>query len=89
MFVQTVLEEIKLKAEYPPFRFLFMLVGVGFAALLATSMRDFSIWQLSSLTWAFLPLALILLGRLTLGAGMSGKNAPPLAFSSVINKRRT
>jgi hypothetical protein len=42
MFVQTVLEKVKIKAEFPTFRFLFMFTGIIGGALLATGERDFT-----------------------------------------------
>lgn len=65
MFVQTVLEEIKIKAEYPTFRFLFMFAGVVGAALLATDMRaDGGAAQPNPIWFA---VALLLLSGLALG----------------------
>lgn len=64
MFVQTVLEEIKIKAEYPTFRFLFMFTSVVGGALLATGTRAFSGFGQPNLTW--FALALLLLSGLAL-----------------------
>ncbi len=84
MFVQTVLEEIKIKAEYPPFRFLFMFIGVVSGSLLATGVRDFSVLGQPSLTWSFLAIALLLLSSLVLSGGITH-----LSLSPVIANRRT
>ncbi len=90
MFVQTVLEEIKIKAEYPPFRFLFMFIGVVAGALIATGVRDFSVLEQPSLTWSFLAIALFVTISLTLGCGMFWQKATKLSLLSlpVIANRR-
>jgi hypothetical protein len=45
MFVQTVLEKVKIKAEYPTFRFLFMLTGMIGGAWMAAGVRDLINWM--------------------------------------------
>ena len=87
MFVQTVLEEIKIKAEYPPFRFLFMFIGVISGALLATGIRDFGVLQQPSLTWSFLALALFVTILLTLGCGMFYKATNLSILPLLVNRR--
>ena len=91
MFVQTVLEEIKIKAEYPPFRFLFMFIGVVSGALLATGVRDFSVLQQPSPAWSFLAIALLLLSSLALGGGMlwqKATNRSLISLPLLANRRK-
>lgn len=85
MFVQTVLEEIKIKAEYPSFRFLFMFLGLLSGAVFATAISDFSVLPQPSLAWSFLAVALFLLSSLVL---MFWNNAANLSLSPVIARRR-
>lgn len=87
MFVQTVLEEIKIKAEYPTFRFLFMLVGIVFGTLVATGIRDFSNLQQPSLMWSLVNLTLLVMISLILG--MFWQKATNLSLSPVIANCRT
>ena len=85
MFVQTVLEEIKIKAEYPTFRFLFMFTGVVGGALLATGARDFSSFGQPNPTW--LALALLLLSGIALSGERLRRKTTQLL--PVLANRRT
>ncbi len=85
MFVQTGLEEIKIKAEYPTFRFLFMFTGVVGGALLATGAREFSGFGQPNLTW--LALALLLLSSSALSGALLRRKTTDLL--PVLAHRRT